>query len=70
MGITISNITPQQVFGIQSSVWFVTVLPFMVADLSFYYRLYNPNFDTYDGIFEYVHLALCLALGTDQQNTL
>ena len=38
MGITLSHKTPQQVFGIQFSIWFVTVLPFMIADFVLYHE--------------------------------
>ena len=70
MGITISNNSPKGVFCIQLSVWFVTVFPFMVADLYFHYLLENAEIITFGDAFEYIFLALCLLLGTAEENTL
>ena len=70
MGITISDSSPKRVFCIQFSVWFITVFPFMVADLYFHYLLDNAQIITVGDLIEFLFLALCLFLGTDQENTL
>ena len=60
LGITISNITPQKVFGIQFAVWFITVLPFVIAEFIF---LYGDQF--FDSLF---YTSSCWFEGTSYEN--
>ena len=62
MGITLGN-TPQKIFGIQFAIWFITVVPFMLADFILVFKDILYIYDFYYG-------ASCWSKGTSYENNI